>query len=64
MLGPLLCPWMWGIVVVVVVVGIQHFPVDGCLATSCSFGVLHHLVCILEMCCKYHFKLKEKNIKA
>ena len=44
MLGPLLCPWMWGIfvvvVVVVVVVGIQHFPVDGCLATSCSFGVL------------------------
>ena len=26
--------------------------------------LLHHLVCILEMCCKYHFKLKEKNIKA
>ena len=34
--GLLLCPWTWGIFFG----GIQHSPVDGCLAVSCNFGVL------------------------
>jgi len=36
MLGLLLCPCMWGIFFG----GSQHYPVDGCLAVSCNFGVL------------------------
>ena len=31
-----ICPWMWGIIFG----GFQHFPVNGCSAASCSFGVL------------------------
>ena len=31
LLGPLLCPWTWGIFFG----GIQHSPVDGCSAVSC-----------------------------
>ena len=33
----LLCPWRWGILFFG---GIQHSPVDGCSAVSCSFWVL------------------------
>ena len=36
LLGLLLCPWTWGIFIG----GIQHSPVDGCSAESCSFRVL------------------------
>ena len=36
LLGLLLCPWMLGIFYG----GIQHSPVGGCSAVSCSFGVL------------------------
>ena len=36
LLGCLLCPWMCDIFFS----GIQHSPVNGCLAMSCNFGVL------------------------
>ena len=36
LLGLLLCPWTWGIFFG----GIQHFPLNGCSAASCNFGVL------------------------
>ena len=36
LLGLLLCPWMWG----VFFGEIQHSPVDGYSAASCTFGVL------------------------
>ena len=35
----LLCPWMWDIFFFFFG-GIQHFPVDGCSAATCNFGVL------------------------
>ena len=35
LLGLLLCPQTW----VSFSGGIQHFPVDGCSAASCNFGV-------------------------
>ena len=36
LLGLLLCPWTWGLFFG----EIQHPPVDGCSAASCTFGVL------------------------
>ena len=36
LLGLLLCPWNWGIFFFG---GLQHFPVHGCSAASCKFGV-------------------------
>ena len=52
-----LCPWTWGIFFFG---GIQHSPVDGCLAVSCSFGVLIEedegmsYSTILELCYVMH----------
>ena len=36
LLGPLLCPWTWGIFFG----GVPHSPVDGRFTESCSLGVL------------------------
>ena len=40
LLGLLLCPWMWVLFVCLFFGGIQHSPVNGCSAASCTFGVL------------------------